>query len=167
MHRFLKDVRRPLFAVATCTLAMAGAHAAEPTFEEQLAKFGNVRVVNTPSAGASTLSNVGVSGLKAYKDLETGELRAATQAELEAEAASAAPAKSRTATASAARTAAPFAVNASLGGTKVMLDESSMQYSVVTRQPDGSFTEYCATGKAEADAVTKAGVPVASKGALQ
>jgi len=162
MHPSIKKLRAPLFALTAGALSVASAaSAAQPTFEEEMAKFTNVRVVNRPEAQVSTAS---MPALKAYKDPETGALRAPTQAELEADAAAANASSS--ARSRFARVAAPQALNASKGGRKVVLDESTMQFSVVTRMPDGTLAEYCATGKDEADAVTKSGITI-SKGEQQ
>ena len=41
------------------------------------------------------------------------------------------------------------------GGVGMALDESFMQYSVVVRQPDGSFGEVCVTGPDKAAEIVK------------
>ena|ERR1700712_871997 len=88
-------------------------------------------------------------GMRIVRDPVTGQLRAPTAEEYQAMQAEEAKASAaRKAVAPAA--AAPVPVRRADGSVKLMLDESNMSYSVVTRNADGSLTEQCVTGVAEA-----------------
>jgi hypothetical protein len=81
------------------------------------------------------------SGMKAYRDAETGKLRRPTADDLLAEAA-AAP----------ARVAAPSArITTSANGRRsAQLDESFMSYAVVNRDASGKLDMQCVTGEEQA-----------------
>jgi hypothetical protein len=102
------------------------------------------------------------NGMRAYLD-SNGNLRAPTADDVAAEAAvvplgkSAAP--SAAATSAAAETSAPESYHAD-GSVSVVLDESSMSYSVATKSADGKVKEQCVTGQPNQQAALAA----ASKG---
>ena len=165
MHPFTKDLRAPLFVLTTCALAVSSvARAAEPTFEEHMAKFKYATVVNAPEKAGIAADQ---SGLRAYIDPETGALRGPTQQDLDANASAVQSAQSASRSRSVSRAVATGAQNAPLGGTRVMLDDSVMQFSVVTRHADGTLSEICTTGDEHAEHAVKNGIVAASKGELQ
>jgi hypothetical protein len=104
-------------------------------------KFPNVRVVNASAPVASTVSST-QAGMRTFKDSATGELRGPTPEEMAAVAAEAPAARTRT---------IQFASRN--GGVGATLDESFLQYSVVSRQPDGSLAEVCVTGADKASEI--------------
>jgi len=96
----------------------------------------------------AVVPSANAQGMRIVRDPVTGQLRAPTAEEyqaLQAEEAKAAAARKATAPA-----AAPAPVRRADGSVQLMLDESQMSYSVVTRNADGSLTEQCVTGAAEA-----------------
>ena len=105
-----------------------------------LLHFANVRVVNAPSTVETTGATQ--AGLRLYKDTGSGELRAPTAEEMQAVAAER-PAPRTNMRKSYARN----------GATRVVLDDSFLEYSVIVRQPDGSLAEVCVTGADKAAAV--------------
>ena len=110
------------------------------TGNDGLLKFTNVRVVNAPAPVASTAAMQ--SGYRVYKDSATGELRAPTAEEMQA-VATEQPGQSSNMQKNITAT----------GATRVVLDESFLQYSMVVRQPDGSLAEICVTGADKANEV--------------
>lgn len=151
--------------VSACTAALtSAASAAEPpryVVENGVAQFPNVRVINAPIAATSASGSPGAGGLRAYVDADTGELRQPNPEELQA-----AAAETQAATTLQARTAGPQMTATPSGGIRVMLDESQMQYSVITRHADGTTSEACVTGEQEATRLTTVGIekPVAREG---
>lgn len=113
-------------------------------------------------ATAGLMAAVPAHAINVIKDPVTGALRAPTGAEL---AQSRAAAASTLTKGQAARTAQPRglltgkvnpeAIVRADGTIFQELDESTLQYSTVTRNPDGSLNFECVTGKEAADAVVK------------
>jgi len=89
------------------------------------------------------------AGMRIVRDPVTGQLRGPTAEEFQAM-----EAQERKANAGkpAAMRSAPVEVRRADGSVSVMLDESHMSYSMVTRNADGTLTEQCVTG---ADAAQK------------
>lgn len=138
-------------AVFGPAVAFAVQPAAAPA--DGLMKFEHVRVVNAPIA--ATTMQAPQAGMRAYIDADTGALRAPTSEELKAASAEKSGAQSpaqsrRLRVAPLTATMAPEG-----GGVGMELDESFMQYSVVVRQPDGSFGEVCVTGADKAAEIVK------------
>lgn len=137
-------------SIAVCATGAAMASDAPPV-DPSIQRFEHVRVINAPIATPAAATETMVD-MRAYKDADTGAFRAPTAEEAAALApasAAAAPALRRSSAA-----AAPAFHSTRSGGTAILLDESSMQYSVVSRQPDGSLVEICVPGeKAAAEAV--------------
>ena len=140
--------RRSHIAVAATALlaAASGATALEPRSSDGLLQFANVRVVNAPQSSAAAPQG----GMRAYRDSADSELRGPTTEEMQAAAAASKPLR---AAANGGNELPTFA--AAGGGVGVALDESSMQYSVVVRQADGSLKEVCVTGPEAAEAVVR------------
>jgi hypothetical protein len=120
----------------------AGAHAAPaaPPVEAGVLKLSNVKIQTaTPAqleAIAAPSKATTKSGLRAYKDHESGHFREQTPEEMvEAGAATAA---------APAPTAAM--VRSSKGGTAVMLDETFMSNAVVTKDASGKYQLDCVVG---------------------
>lgn len=134
-------------AVFGPAVAFAAQPAAAPA--DGLMKFEHVRVVNAPIAATATQAPQ--AGMRAYIDADTGALRAPTGEELQAASAEQSAAQSRR------LRAAPLTATMTPegGGVGMALDESFMQYSVVVRQPDGSFGEVCVTGPDKAAEIVK------------
>jgi hypothetical protein len=130
---------------------VAGAQAAvagppELRSEGGLLVLPNVRVEQSsqPVDGRGSAREV---GMKAYKDPDTGNLRKATQEELQIEA-QAAP---------RANNAAGATVTTSANGRKsASLDESFMSYAVVRKGEDGKLDMVCVTGEGDAQKALKA-----------
>jgi hypothetical protein len=102
----------------------------------------NVKVENAAKPVDGTVSKAAAtSGMKAYRDAETGKLRRPTPDDLLAEAA-AAPAPA----------AAPSArITTSANGRRsAQLDESFMSYAVVNRNASGKLDMQCVTGEEQA-----------------
>ncbi len=150
-----RDARRrsPIAVAVTVLLASSGATAAEPKSVDGLLQFANVRVVDAPQSAATAAPQ---GGMRAYKDSADSELRGPTTEELQDAAAASRLALRRSASGADAagdNELPTFAVPG--GGVGVVLDESSMQYSVVVRQADGSLKEVCVTGPNAAEAVVR------------
>lgn len=153
-----RGLRRTQIAVAV-SLALVGssaAIAAEPTSVDGLLQFANVRVINAPQAALSSTAGP-QGGMRAYKDSAESALRGPTTEEMQA----ASPSKAKTVSARSASssesspsTDAPVFAAAG-GGQTVVLDDSSLQYSVVVRQADGSLAEICVTGPDAANEIIK------------
>ena len=147
--------------IAASLIASSTALAADVTVVDGLLQFPNVRVVNAAQPAAPVPSAQG--GLRAYKDSATGELRGPTLEERQAEA----QAASSAATSSVRRssTGGDVVVGQNVpaaSGVGVMLDDSSLQYTVMVRKADGSLEEVCVTGPDAARALLQrsaAGVP--------
>ena len=144
-----RTTRRPrcMQTAVALAFALAGSStvmAAESTAVDGILQFPNVRVLNAPQA-AQAPAAAPQGGMRAYKDSADSELRGPTTEEMAA--AAAAPAATSSARRSASRetaTGSDFALPS--GGVGVALDESSMQYTVVVRQDDGTLKEICVTG---------------------
>ena len=108
-------------------------------------------------ATAALMAATSAHASKVVRDAQTGQLRAPTAQELAAE---------QTATSSkgaASRTAAPRGlltgktnlqeVRHADGTVSLELDESTLQYSTVTRNADGTLSFACVTGHEAAEAV--------------
>ena len=150
------DIRRSRVAVSVAlALALAGssaAVAADLKVIDGILQFPNVRVVAAPQ-GAQPLAGP-QGGLRAYKDSATGELRGPTTEEMQAASTSSNLRRSSTTDASIpASDSTSFAANG--GGVGVVLDDSSLQYSVVVRQADGSLAEICVSGRDAADEIVR------------
>ncbi len=130
----------PACAAVALVLGSSGVMADEAPSADGLLHFPNVRVVNAPSTSETAGSTQ--AGFRLYKDVGTGELRAPTAEEMQAVAAE------RTAPRTNMRKS--YARN---GATRVVLDDSFLEYSVIVRQPDGSLAEVCVTGADQATAV--------------
>jgi hypothetical protein len=126
-------------AWAACAQAVCAAPPALPS-KDGLLVLPNVRV-ETASQPVEGRGTVAQSGMKAYKDHETGQLRKATPEEQQEEAATAAPANN----------AAGAQVFTWSGGRKsAALDESFMSYAVVRKGADGKLEQVCVTGESAA-----------------
>ena len=148
-----RDARRRshiVVALSAALVASSGVAAAEPKSVDGLLQFANVRVVDAPR---STAAGVPQGGMRAYKDSADSELRGPTTEELQAAAAASRSTLrgARSIDAAGDDEQATFAVPG--GGFGVVLDESTMQYSVAVRRPDGSLEEVCVTGPQAAEAV--------------
>lgn len=139
--------RAPLVVAVSLSLAASSAAtAAELKSVDGVLQFANVQVINAPQAASTAAAPQG--GMRAYRDSATSELRGPSAEE--AAAVSRSPATNgRRASASEASSEVPTFAAAG-GGVGAVLDESFMQYSVVTRQADGSLAEVCVTGTDEA-----------------
>jgi len=120
------------------------AFAASPQLPSEggLLVLPNVKVENAAVPVDGKASNAAAtSGMKAYRDAETGKLRRPTADDLLAEAA-AAP----------ARVAAPSVrITTSANGRRsAQLDESFMSYAVVNRDASGKLDMQCVTGEEQA-----------------
>jgi hypothetical protein len=108
-----------------------------------------VKVINaTPEqiAHFDRMSAQSSSGMRAYVDADTKQLRAATEADLiEAAARPAAPAAARRSAAFVAEAAktAPGPETLASGATKMVLDESYLSYAVATVGKDGKIKQAC------------------------
>ncbi|HKW85349.1 MAG TPA: hypothetical protein VJN68_16495 [Burkholderiaceae bacterium] len=123
---------------------VAGAHAAfaappQLPSEGGLLVLPNVKVENAakPIDGMAS-KTAATSGMKAYRDAETGKLRRPTADDLLAEAA-----------ATPAPAAAPSAriTTGANGRRSAQLDESFMSYAVVSRNASGKLDLQCVTGE--------------------
>ena len=109
----------------------------------------------TPAAHAAEQA----PGMRIVKDPVTGQLRAPTAEE--AAALSSSEASSRKSLRQAAPRglitgkANPAAITHADGTVEQELDESSMQYTVMTKNADGSLSMVCVTGKEAADVALK------------
>ena len=153
-------------ALAVATTAFAG----EPNVTDpaSLPKFENVRVVNvTPTAPRAASATQSSEGMRAYIDADTKRLRQANPEELAAGAVAkpfvAEPAAVQRSAAVSVESTAPAEKTLDNGAIAVMLDESSMSYSVAQVASDGTVKQECVEGKAKADAALKA-KPVAASG---
>jgi hypothetical protein len=123
-----------------------------------LAKFDHARVVNATPAELASLAREAANrsgttmGQRAYLDADTRQLRPAFPDELAAEAAAAKSA--------AAASPAPALQETTManGATRVVLDESSMTYSVARIESDGSVKSDCVTGQPTEKAALRAAV---------
>ena len=101
-------------------------------------------------SAAVPMAHAADPGMTVTKDPQTGQLRAPTAEEMEA-------LKAKEASTSSARQslrAAPLTERYHANGAvSVMLDESFMSYSVVTRNADGSLREDCVVGADAANAI--------------
>jgi hypothetical protein len=114
-----------------------------------LPHFEHVVIVNAPIT--QSRNNESLQGLRAFKDADTGLLRAPTPDEMQTMAGQRPVAKARTGIDTRMQA---FALDK--GGVGVELDESTLQYSVIVRQEDGSLAEVCVTGVEKADEIVKA-----------
>lgn len=127
----------------------AGAHAAQaaPPVEAGLLQLPNVKIqVATPkqieAAALQRKNSATTSGVRAYKDKDTGHFRQQTPEEMIEESAASTPMSSE-----------PVAIIAPLkGGVAALLDESFMSNAVVHKDASGKLQMECVTGK---DAVAK------------
>ncbi len=134
-----------------------------------LKKYSHVRVINaTPGQRAAAESAGSLSGMKAYVD-SSGQLRAATQQEIEAEAAAAAGASNAKAAPAAARrsavSSAPAVFVADNGAQAELTTDADMAYAVAVVDKDGKVKQACIEGQPNdkaALAVAVAGVEVDS-----
>lgn len=138
---------RALLPVAAATFLASAAYAAEPVSAPEkngLMVFKNVRVVNAaqpaPAAASATQG-----GFRAYIDPATGQLRQPTSEDIVNENAQTQKAPM------AGRAVAPRQFTPASGGIGAVLDESTMQYSVVHKNKDGSISQTCVTGAKQAD----------------
>jgi len=114
-------------------------------------RFGLAATVAT----AALLATASAHASKVVKDPVTGQLRAPTADEIRAEQASAAKSASRAAQPRGLLTGKvnPPAIVRADGTQFQELDESSLQYSTVTRNADGTLNFECVTGEDAANAV--------------
>jgi len=109
-------------------------------------------VVMSPAASAGETS----SGLRVVKDAVTGELRAPTAEESAAlESAGSGKALRRAPRGLLTGKLNPAAVQHADGTVEQELDESSLSYTVMTRNADGSTSMVCVTGTEAADGALK------------
>lgn len=109
-------------------------------------------------AVAALLGAASAHASKVVKDPETGALRAPTAAELAAEQSRAKTTLSRAQAQPRGLLTgkvAPQAITHADGTVEQELDESTLQFSTVTRNPDGTLSFACVTGQDAADAVVK------------
>ena len=141
--------------VGVAALAIAAdqpvATAATPSITDPatLKKYAHVRVINaTPEQRAAAASAGSISGMKAYVD-SSGQLRAATQQEIEAEAAAASNAKVA-APAAARRSAvssAPAVFVAENGAQAELATDADMAYAVALVDKKGKVKQACIEGQ--------------------
>ena len=99
-------------------------------------------------------------GMTVTKDPQTGQLRAPTAEEMAALKAN----EALTSKAQQSLRAAPLSQRYNANGSvSVMLDESYMNYSVVTRNADGSLREDCVVGATAANAIVSGDAKKAAK----
>jgi hypothetical protein len=127
--------------IALAIGATTSAFAADPS-ALGIMSFPNVKVVNAPAATIAAPAAT-QPGMRAFKDPVTGAMRQPTSEELQIIAADE-PAMQRT-------EGQIFLTQT--GAEAVMLDESYLQYAVVSRRPDGSLAEMCIPGRATSDAL--------------
>lgn len=145
---FIQDAS--LLALGTAALiASSAALAAQPS-DDVFARFKNVVIVNAPSAAPAAAPSQG--GMRAYIDA-SGALRQPTTEEMQA---AAAESRQTSGLRRAATEASATRVSAD-GTVEQALDESSLQYTVVTRQDDGTLAEICVTGPDQAAEALKNG----------
>jgi hypothetical protein len=125
-------------AALVLAVASSTALAAEPASNGAMT-FPNVQVVNKPQAATAMADSQ--AGMRAFKDGVTGQMRKPTAEELNT-------AASETRSSSAPR---EFVTRNGVAG--VALDESFLQYAVVSRRSDGTFAEACVPGAANAEAL--------------
>jgi hypothetical protein len=139
------------FAASTSAVAAGPAY----PVKDGIMQFPNVVVVNKPME--ATQAPASQAGLRAYID-ENGKLRAPTGEELQAEAA-ANPSPSSSSGPQSRRVSAVRATTMADGTEMATLDDSTLLYSVVVRQADGSLAEVCVPGT-EAEAIVSGKVDV-------
>ncbi|HWH82984.1 MAG TPA: hypothetical protein VNU71_12195 [Burkholderiaceae bacterium] len=98
---------------------------------------------------AAPMAARAAGGMTVTKDPQTGQLRAPTAQEMEALRAKENAAQAKTH--GKAQTLVEH--HHANGAVSVMLDESFMNYSVVTRNADGSLSEQCVVGSNAAQAI--------------
>lgn len=98
----------------------------------------------------------GQEGMQVVRDATTGELRAPNAAEHQALQAKAASANGKARSAAAGPSeSSVVGTPARRGTTAFAVPESSIVYSVVTRNADGTLAEQCVTGAEAAEAAMK------------
>lgn len=140
-----------VIAVSMAMMGSSAALAADSISKDGVMQFPNVRVVNVGTPGAAM--GVSQGGMKAYKDSADSELRGPSTEELQADAAASSSAASSGPVTARRAAVSRSTVVAPASGVGVTLDESSLQYSVVVRQPDGTLAEVCVTGVDAARAI--------------
>lgn len=111
-------------------------------------------------ATAGLMAAVPAHAIKVVKDPVTGALRAPTSEETTAQARAAATLSKTQTRATQPRglltgKVSPAAIVHADGTVEQELDESSLQYSTVTRNADGTLNFACVTGSEAADAIVK------------
>ncbi|WP_422016243.1 post-PEP-CTERM-1 domain-containing protein [Roseateles sp.] len=111
-------------------------------------------------AAAALMAATSAHASKVVKDAQTGQLRAPNAEEIAAEQAAAAAKSAMSRTVAQPRglltgKVNPQPVTHANGMVSMELDESTLQYSTVTRNADGTLSFDCVTGKDAADAVVK------------
>jgi hypothetical protein len=149
-----------LATIAGVTGALAVASAAMAADPKPAPQKVTVTVINaTPEqiARFDRQSRQTDSGMRAYVDANTRQLRAATQAELNASGVRAAPAAKRsTAFAADAANAGP-APESLANGTKILLlDDSHLSYAVATVGKDGKVKQACVDQQPSQEAAIQA-----------
>jgi hypothetical protein len=140
-------VRCAQFAVLGGLTSAAGVALAAPP---QLASEGGLLVLPNVKVEKSAVpvdtaadKRVGASGMKAYRDADTGQLRRPTADDLAAELAAAAAAP--------APAAPSVRITTSANGRRsAQLDESFLSFMVVKRDANGKLDEQCVTGEQQA-----------------
>ena len=127
-------------AALVLAVASSTALAAEPASNGAMT-FPNVHVVNSPQAANTAVVTDSQAGMRAFKDGVTGQMRKPTAEEL------------NTAAAEPHVRSAPREFMTRHGVIGVALDESFLQYAVVSRRADGTFAEACVPGAANAEAL--------------
>lgn len=137
-----------VIAISMAMMGSSAALAADSISKDGVMQFPNVRVVDAANPGAPM--SVSQGGMKAYKDSADSALRGPSLEEMQADAAASSAttsaATSRSPAAARRTAASQVAAPSPVSGVGATLDESSLQYSVVVRQPDGSLAEVCVTG---------------------
>ena len=130
--------------VAAAPAAMAAAP--ELRSEGGLLVLPNVKVEMAQQPVDSKPMLARQSGMKAYKDHETGQLRKVTPEEMQEEAMT---------TPLDNNAAAARVTSSDTGRKSALLDESFMSYAVVRKGDDGKLDMQCVTGEAQAKIALK------------
>ena len=146
-----------IVAAVSATAASVPASAAEATrvadsgnaHADGMMQFPNVTVVSTDKpANLAATAPAAASGMRAFKDKDTGQLRSPTVEEM-TEATAAQPAQRSARAPLASRTL-------STGMRAVLLDSSFNAYAVARKSADGGLEMECAEGESKALAAVTA-----------
>ena len=164
----MRKIHITRFATAAgITSAIAIASVAFAADQKPATNKVTVKFVTAPPALMAkygTDSTPSQTGMRAYVDADTKQLRAATQAELnESAAASAAPAAAKRSASVAKVSSGPIAEKLANGATRVALDESYLSYAVANIGPDGKVKQECVDQQPNAETALR--VAASKKGA--